>query len=66
MEVCARKGPPAGRLMLLLDSEALSAIAHGPAARRDKIRALIVATTDSSDVNRLASYATRVVIADIR
>ena len=28
--------------MLLLDSEALSCIAHGPAARRDKVRALIV------------------------
>jgi len=27
--------------MLLLDSEALSAVAHGPAARRDKVRALI-------------------------
>jgi predicted nucleic acid-binding protein len=26
--------------MLLLDSEALSAIAHGPAARRDRVRAL--------------------------
>jgi predicted nucleic acid-binding protein len=30
------------RLMLLLDSEALSAIAHGPATRRDRVRALIV------------------------
>lgn len=28
--------------MLLLDAEALSAIAHGPASRRDKVRALIV------------------------
>jgi predicted nucleic acid-binding protein len=27
--------------MLLLDSEALSAIAHGPPARRDRVRALI-------------------------
>lgn len=27
--------------MLLLDAEALSAVAHGPAARRDKVRALI-------------------------
>lgn len=27
--------------MLLLDSEALSAIAHGPAARRDRVRALV-------------------------
>jgi predicted nucleic acid-binding protein len=27
--------------MLLLDSEALSSLAHGPAARRDRIRALI-------------------------
>lgn len=27
--------------MLLLDSEALSAIAHGPAGRRDRVRALI-------------------------
>lgn len=27
--------------MLLLDSEALSALSHGPAARRDRIRALI-------------------------
>lgn len=29
--------------MLLLDSEALSAIAHGPAVRRDRVRALIAA-----------------------
>lgn len=29
--------------MLLLDSEALSAIAHGPAGRRDRVRALVVA-----------------------
>jgi predicted nucleic acid-binding protein len=29
--------------MLLLDSEALSAIAHGPRARRDRVRALISA-----------------------
>ncbi len=28
--------------MLLLDSEALSALSHGPAVRRDRIRALIV------------------------
>lgn len=28
--------------MLLLDSEALSAIAHGPPSRRDKVRALIL------------------------
>lgn len=28
--------------MLLLDSEALSAVARGPAARRDQVRALIV------------------------
>jgi predicted nucleic acid-binding protein len=27
--------------MLLLDSEALSAIAHGPAERRDKVRSLV-------------------------
>lgn len=27
--------------MLLLDSEAISAVAHGPAERRDKVRALI-------------------------
>ncbi|MGQ0814874.1 MAG: hypothetical protein ACT4O1_10475 [Gemmatimonadota bacterium] len=27
--------------MLLLDSEALSAVAHGPASRRDRVRALI-------------------------
>jgi len=27
--------------MLLLDSEALSAIAHGPANRRDRVRALV-------------------------
>lgn len=27
--------------MLLLDSEALSAIAHGPKARRDRVRALV-------------------------
>src|SRR5688572_17277818 len=30
-----------GWLMLLLDSEALSAIAKGPAARRDRVRALV-------------------------
>src|SRR5262245_4455374 len=30
-----------GKLMLLLDSEALSAVAHGPAGRRDRVRALI-------------------------
>lgn len=29
--------------MLLLDSEALSAVAHGPAQRRDRVRALIAA-----------------------
>ncbi len=28
--------------MLLLDSEALSAVAHGPAGRRDRVRALIM------------------------
>lgn len=28
--------------MLLLDSEGLSAIAHGPASRRDRVRALIM------------------------
>ena len=28
--------------MLLLDSEALSALAHGPAKRREKVRALIM------------------------
>jgi predicted nucleic acid-binding protein len=28
--------------MLLLDSEALSAVAYGPAARRDAVRALII------------------------
>lgn len=28
--------------MLLLDSEALSAVAHGPATRRDRVRALMV------------------------
>jgi predicted nucleic acid-binding protein len=28
--------------MLLLDSEALSAISHGPAQRRDKVRALVL------------------------
>ncbi|HVS10468.1 MAG TPA: hypothetical protein VMS76_11385 [Planctomycetota bacterium] len=27
--------------MLLLDSEAISALAHGPAARRDRVRALV-------------------------
>jgi predicted nucleic acid-binding protein len=35
------KKKTASRLMLLLDSEALSAIAHGPADHRDKTRALI-------------------------
>ena len=32
-----------GELMLLLDSEALSALAHGPKVRRDRTRALIAA-----------------------
>ncbi|MFN7974199.1 MAG: PIN domain-containing protein [Acidobacteriota bacterium] len=32
----------AGKLMLLLDSEALSALARGPTARRDKVRALVI------------------------
>ncbi len=32
---------PPGGLMLLLDSEAISAIAHGPAVRRDRVRALV-------------------------
>jgi predicted nucleic acid-binding protein len=32
--------------MLLLDSEALSAIARGPAARRDRVRALIAAVRE--------------------
>jgi predicted nucleic acid-binding protein len=32
--------------MLLLDSEALSAISRGPAARRDRVRALLSATRD--------------------
>jgi predicted nucleic acid-binding protein len=32
--------------MLLLDAEALSAVAHGPAARRDKVRALIAQMRD--------------------
>jgi len=36
-----RTGASAGRLMLLLDSEALSSIAHGPARRRERVRALI-------------------------
>ncbi|MGH3882456.1 MAG: PIN domain-containing protein [Pseudonocardiaceae bacterium] len=31
--------------MLLLDSEALSAIAHGPAERRDRVRALLIETS---------------------
>ncbi len=34
-------GPPTRRLMLLLDTEAISAIAQGPAARRDRVRALV-------------------------
>jgi len=32
---------PESWVMLLLDSEALSALAHGPAQRRDRVRALI-------------------------
>ncbi|WP_109510325.1 PIN domain-containing protein [Nocardioides speluncae] len=32
--------------MLLLDSEALSAVAHGPAVRRDRVRALIAQARD--------------------
>jgi len=34
---------PQGRLMLLLDSEAISALAHGPVERRNRVRALIAA-----------------------
>lgn len=41
MGVRARKARPARGLMLLLDSEAISAVAHGPAQRRDRVRALI-------------------------
>ena len=32
---------PSSGLMLLLDSKAISAVAHGPAGRRDRVRALI-------------------------
>lgn len=32
--------------MLLLDSEAISALAHGPVARRDRVRALITQMRD--------------------
>jgi len=32
---------PPDRLMLLLDAEAISAVAHGPATRRNRVRALI-------------------------
>ncbi len=35
------KAAEACRLMLLLDSEALSSVAHGPAARQGRVRALI-------------------------
>lgn len=41
MGVAPGEGAEEGRLMLLLDSEALSAIAHGPVHRRDRVRALI-------------------------
>lgn len=37
----ARPRPSTCRLMLLLDSEAISAVAHGPAERRDRVRALV-------------------------
>jgi predicted nucleic acid-binding protein len=37
----ADEAPSTRGLMLLLDSEAMSAIAHGPAQRRDRVRALI-------------------------
>ncbi|MGH9188610.1 MAG: hypothetical protein ACRD0Q_01030 [Acidimicrobiales bacterium] len=37
-----RQAPTAScGLMLLLDSEAISAIAHGPVVRRDRVRALV-------------------------
>ena len=32
---------PGGWLMLLLDSEAISAVSHGPRLRRDRVRALV-------------------------
>lgn len=37
----ARPADPPDGLMLLLDSEAISAIAQGPPARRDRVRALV-------------------------
>jgi predicted nucleic acid-binding protein len=39
-EIAEAEAPSSG-LMLLLDSEALSAIARGPALRRDRVRALV-------------------------
>ncbi len=41
LEPVLRPGPPTRRLMLLLDTEAISAIAQGPAARRERVRALV-------------------------
>jgi predicted nucleic acid-binding protein len=48
--------------MLLLDTDALSAIAHGPAGRRDRVRALIVAMRSrESPVAAVASVLAEVV-----
>lgn len=48
--------------MLLLDAEALSALAHGPSSRRDKVRALI-ATMRAKDgaIGTVASVLAEVV-----
>lgn len=48
--------------MLLLDSEALSAVAHGPANRRDRVRALVAAMREHGlPVGTVASVLAEVV-----
>lgn len=67
--------------MLLLDSEAISSVAHGPDRRRIRVRALVmemrardlpiatvaavIASCDPDDLRRLASAATHVRVADL-
>jgi predicted nucleic acid-binding protein len=51
-----------GWLMLLLDSEALSALAHGPTQRRDRVRALVAAMRErNGDIATVAAILAEVV-----
>jgi predicted nucleic acid-binding protein len=62
MGITGCEAEPQGRLMLLLDSEALSAIAHGPADRRDRVRALVtVMRKRGRDIATVAAVLAEVV-----